>query len=295
MWLKWMQALVGRWQGRKNILAWEIFSEVNLASGSTEPAGIEFVNHAASMIRANDASHRPVTASLADDGRWPNFYGVAEIDFINIHPYPTDSRLDRFVVSGVRQFLISYKKPVLIGESDLVDPWNKPDANKAIFGVRHAIWAGLVSGAMNGRGLYWVDSFAIFFPDLGYSFMQKFSDADLPASRFVIGVDFSGYQPLISASSSGVWGATIGNENYVLGWFRDAYCEPPNWNLRSIASKQTVTITVPGSAINWQVDFYDTKAGTMIISSASVMRKGNTLTLLLPDFQDDIAFKVYAK
>jgi hypothetical protein len=62
-----------------------------------------------------------------------------------------------------------------------------------------------------------------------------------------------------------------------------------------VISKQTVTITVPGSTANWQVDFYDTKTGTDITSSAVVTRKGNTVTISLPDFQDDIAFKMVAQ
>jgi hypothetical protein len=137
-----MQTLVKHWQSRRNIPAWEIFSEIDLASGGTEPAGTAFMNLAASMIRASDPAHRPVTASLADDDRWPNFYRTAEIDFINIHPYPTDSRLDRFVVTGVRQFLTAYKKPVLIGDSDLIDPTKNPDADKALIGVRHPFGPG---------------------------------------------------------------------------------------------------------------------------------------------------------
>jgi hypothetical protein len=295
MWLQWMQTLVKRWQGRRNILAWEIFSEVNLASGGTESTGIAFINLAASVIRASDLEHRPITASLADDGRWPNFYRAAEIDFINIHPYPPDSQLDRCVVTGVRQFLATYNKPVLIGESDLVDPNKNPDADKALIGVRHAIWAGLVSGAMNGRGLYWVDSFAIYFQELGYPFLQKFADADLPASKFVRGVDFSGFKPLASTSSSEVWGAAIGNETMVLGWYRDASSEPPDWNLRPVISKQTVTITVPGTATSWQIDFYNTKNGTDIVNSTMVTRNGGKVTITLPDFTDDIAFKMHVQ
>ncbi|HUI89270.1 MAG TPA: hypothetical protein VLX61_11175 [Anaerolineales bacterium] len=75
-WLSWMKDLVKHWQGRKNILAWEIFSEVNLASGKTEANGMELVNNAASIIRANDSFHRPVTASIADTARGLIFIGT---------------------------------------------------------------------------------------------------------------------------------------------------------------------------------------------------------------------------
>jgi hypothetical protein len=78
----------------------------------------------------------------------------------------------------------------------------------------------------------------------------------------------------------------------VLGWFRDAKSEPPDWNLQPVISKQTVTISVPGNAINWKIDFYNTKTGIDIISSAVVTRKGEKITITLPDFKDDIAFKM---
>jgi hypothetical protein len=106
-------------------------------------------------------------------------------------------------------------------------------------------------------------------------------------------VDFSGFQPLKSSSSSGVWGAAVGNEKMVLGWYRDATCEPPDWNMKPVVSKQTVTITVLGSATNWKIDFYNTRTGTELVNSIMVTRKGDQVTFTLPDFTDDIAFKMY--
>ena len=298
LWLAWMETLVRRWHDRGNILAWEIFSEVNLASNPTESAGVDFANTAAARIRAADPSGRPVTASIADTGTWPNFYRDTTIDFINIHPYPTSAQLDRNIVEGVRQYLARYNRPVLIGESGLSAA--TPDsssggatiAKNAPLGISHAIWAGIVSGAMNGRALWWEDGVGIYFSSLGIPWMEQYKIAELPAVNFVQGVDFSGFKPLTSASSPAVWGASVGNDHLVLGWFRDAVSEPPDWTVRTIPAGQTVTITVPGTAANWQVDFYDTKTGTTKISSASIIRHGSTVTVTLPAFQDDIAFKM---
>jgi hypothetical protein len=125
--------------------------------------------------------------------------------------------------------------------------------------------------------------------------MQSYKMEELPAVNFVQGVDFSGFKPLTSTSSSGVWGAAVGNETMVLGWYRDAASEPPNWNLRPVVSGQTVTITIPGTAANWKIDFYDTQTGTDIVGSATAVRTGNSITITLPDFTDDIAFKIYVQ
>ena len=163
-------------------------------------------------------------------------------------------------------------------------------------GYSHAIWAGVVSGAANARAL-WSKMGGLFMTVIGlwlWSIMEVDAVAELPAARFTEGVDFSGFKPLTSTSSPAVWGAAVGNESMVLGWFRDAASEPPDWTVQTIPAGQTVTITVPGTAANWQVDFYDTSTGTTILSSTSVTRQGSTVTVTLPEFQDDIAFKMMA-
>jgi hypothetical protein len=300
-WFSWMKTLVDRWQGRENIIAWEIFSELNMVPGTSQTEAIDFVNSAALIIDNADTSDRPVTASLADFGDWSRFYQSDSIDFINIHPYPTSGKLDSTIVTEVRAMLAKYHKPVLIGESGL--SFETPDripptlttAGRAEIGIQHAIWAAVVSGGMNGRALWWEDSIAIYFPALKYPFLQTYAKSELPTSNFVKGVDFTGFQPLTSKSSSGVWGAAVGSEKMVLGWYRDTASEPPDWDLKELLTGQTVTVTVPGSAANWQLDFYDTRNGTTILSSVAVVRTGTTVVVPLPDFQDDIAFKMYPK
>ena len=303
LWLQWLKSLVTRWRTRKNIVAWEIFSELNLVSGASERAGVDFVERAASIIRALDPDRRPISASLADFREWDSLYRSQSISFIEIHPYPPSGQLDSYIISSVRQKLAQYGKPVLIGESGLSasTPDSKPatltTADRAAFGIKHAIWAAMVSGAMNGRLLYWEDSYGVYFPAFGLPFVRKYATVELAAANFVKGVDFAGFQPLIARSSIGskITGAAIGNEKTVIGWFRDVDCEPPKWNLQPVISKQIVTITVPGSFPTWRVDFYSTETGTDIISSITAARKGNSIAVALPDFADDIAFKMYVQ
>ena len=300
LWLNWMQALVQRWHTRPNIAGWEIFSELNLVSGASEAKGVSFVNDAASMIRAADPDGRPITASLADFDEWSSLYRSPSIDFINFHPYPASGELDSYIIANVREKLALYHKPVLIGESGL--SWQTPDsvpptlttAPRAPLGIKHAIWAAMVSGAMNGHALYWEDSYAIYFPTLGFPFVEKYAEAELPAANFARGVNFAGFKPMTVVTSEQVTGAAVGDEGSVVGWFRDAQCEPPDWDLQPVISKQRVTLTVPGAAPHWRVDFYDTATGTTLTSSIATTRQGKTITIALPDFTDDIAFKAYS-
>ncbi|MGB8981088.1 MAG: hypothetical protein WCC12_04365 [Anaerolineales bacterium] len=304
MWFDWMKTLVERWHDQENIAAWEIFSEVNIATDSTEASGVSFIEQAAAIIRNADPRARPITASLADVGEWPRFYQSSAIDFLNIHPYPyrADIDLGTKVISDVRKLQAAYGKPIIIGESGLNAflPDSKSGSGvlpNAQLGLKHAIWSELVSGAMNGRSLYWEDSFAIFFPTLSWDYLKKSTELERPVVAFTQDVDFAGFAPLPVMFPAGtkVWGAAVGNEKAVIGWFRDANCEPPNWPVQPVISGQTVTITVPGSASEWKIDFYDTKTGTDIISSTITTRQGDNVIILLPDFTDDIAFKMYPR
>ncbi len=298
LWLAWMQTVVQHWQGRPNIIAWEIFSEVNLSSGATEAEGVELVNRAAAAIRAADPSGRPVTASIAETGTWPNFYRDAQIEFINIHPYPPPGQLDREIVSKTRQYLEAYDKPVLIGESGLSADGPESSngsltvAKEAVTGVRHAIWASIVSGAMNGRALYWEDSFGIYFQTLGMPFMQKYETAELAAVQFLENVpSFAGMKPVKASSSPEIWGAMVGNEEMMIGWYRDAGSEPPEWPIRPVIAGAVVTVDAPGTSANWTVSFYDPKSGKQT-GSAPLSQADGRFDIRLPDFTDDIAFTI---
>jgi hypothetical protein len=211
--------------------------------------------------------------------------------------------LDREIITMTGQRIRDFKRPVLIGESGLtgIDPDPFKHQPNAASGIRHAIWADIVSGAMNGRALWDQDSYTIYdtyWKDHPYgdilAFAKAYSAIEVPAIKFVQDVDFAGFQPLTVNLPAGtkVWGAALGNDKMVIGWFRDAGCEPPDWPLQPAIAGQTVAVIVPGSSAEWKVDFYSTSTGTDIVSSSTTLRQGDKVFVLLPIFTDDIAFKM---
>jgi hypothetical protein len=299
LYLKWFKSVVARWQTHRNILAWETVTEVNFINNINPTDGIYFVEQLAKAAREADPRRRPVTASQTDYNAWPALYRSDAVDFINFHPYPGDSRLDMYALENIRKFISTYQKPVLIGESGLhwADP-SSPEgkitaAPNARIGIRHAIWAEVVSGAMNGRALWWEDAYGIYFTGLSWPFLQKYSDVDAAAARFIRGTDMTGFKPVTAQSSGMILGAALGNDRLIIGWYRDRTCEPPDWNKLPVVSKQTVTVTVPNPGAGWKVEFYDTKTGTALMGSGAVTPKGNTIVIELLDFKDDIAFKLF--
>jgi hypothetical protein len=152
-------------------------------------------------------------------------------------------------------------------------------------GVRHAVWAAVVSGAMNGRALWWQDGYDQFEKaDL----CRHYHQAAAPAAAFVRDVDYSGFVPVPCVVSDGVKGAMIGNDRERLGWFRDVRCDPPDWPAKPL-SGQTVVMDVPGDS--WQVTFFDPITGKSTGENRLVIRNRNS-RIVLPEFQGSIAVRL---
>lgn len=299
LYLEWFRSLVERWQHHRNILAWELVSEVNLINGISESQGITLVEQMAAVVHQADPLDRPTTASLADMPGWSDFFRSEAVDFINYHPYPADSRLDARVLDQVPRYLAAYDKPLLIGESGL--HYATPDSEEgritlaanAQRGLRHAIWAEMVSGATNGRALWWEDGYGVYFSQLGLHWVMKYQDLEEPARIFSQDVDMTDMAPIETNAPSTLFGAALGNERMIIGWYRDSGCEPPDWPAQAVISGQAVTLTAPGSAAAWTVSFHDTKTGAPLTGTSVLTPEGGKLRIPLPDFSDDIAFKAY--
>ena len=291
LWLQRLATLVQHWQHRRAIVGWEIFSELDLVTGATETNAVAFAERAAAIIRAADPWRRPLTASQAGINAWPQLLRSSALDFIEIHPYTDGAfggRLDELLLKTTRARLARYGKPVLIGESGLNSgpPHNTLDvAPRAAFGIRHAIWAATVSGALNGRALWWQDGYDQFeHADL----CSRYHAAAAGAALFVGGVDYTGFAPVPCTLSPGLKGAVLGNSAVRLGWFRDAACEPPNWPT-PLLTGQTCDMEAPDGA--WQIEFFDTLTGK-ISGTAQLLARDRRLRIQLPEFRDAIAVRL---
>ena len=291
LWLTRLEKFVRCWAHRRAIVGWEIFSELDLVTGAAEDRAVQFTERAAAVIRLADPWKRPITASQSGLGAWPKLMKSSALDFTEIHPYADGAcggRLDDLILSTVRERLKQYGKPVLIGESGLS---SRPPrgtlevAPRADIGIRHAIWAAVVSGAMNGRMLWWQDGYDQFEKaDLG----RSYHEAAAPAAAFVRGVNYTGFAPVPCALSEGLKGAVIGNGKLRLGWVRDARCGPPDWPIKPVSGQH---VTVDSADDSWQIEFFDPVTGQTTGQTRLAVRD-QRLRIVLPDFQGSIAVRL---
>lgn len=297
LWLRWLGALVKRWQSRRCIVAWEPISELDLVTGSTPPAAASFTVAASRVIRSQDRRRRPVTVSLSSIRDWPEVFGSPSVDIVQAHPYanepPWAGRLADLVLDVAHRRLERYGKPVLLGECGL--DWRAPagtlaEAARAPVGIRQALWAAAVSGSLAGRMLWWEDGYGTVE---GRPVEQRHRDASLPVARFVEGVSYAGLAPVAVETSPGIKGGALASTRLVLGWFRDAECDPPEWPVRRVTG-QAVTIPVSGKAHEWRVELVDTRSGSLL-GSFEVEAPHGRMVIALPPFEESIAFRARAR
>lgn len=296
LWTKRLESLVSRWQARRCIVAWETFSELNLVTGASEAKGTEFAEVAAKVIRRADRSHRPVTCSLAGMKDWPGLFKGDAMDFVEVHPYGDAGHgdLDELILRSVRERLSAYHKPVMIGECGL--DWRPPrgtlDASeRAPVGIRFAIWAASVSGAMNARALWWQDGYDQFEKADLCSQYQKIA---MPVAEFVKDVDFAGMSPVECKTTVGVCGGVLGSARnsagqgkMIAGWFRDKWCHAPTWNMEPAKGE---VVVIPARDGYWTLDIVDTESGKVVLRKGA-LAYGGTLVVELPEFQGSIAIR----
>lgn len=290
LWFKRLETLVKHWAHRRCIVGWEIFSEVDLITGATEDRAVEFATRAAAIVQASDPEHRPTTVSQSGIKVWPKLLVSDAVQIVSVHPYAADpfgGNLDELILKSVRERLQTCRKPVLIGECGL--DWAAPRgtldvAPGAEVGIRHAIWASVVSGAMSGRMLWWQDGWDQFEKT---DVCRHYEQAAVPTAAFVKGIDFTGFAPVV-CEAPGLMGAMLGNDHQLIGWFRDVRCVPPQWPQRRVRGR---SVTLGGRTGKWLVEFVDVLSGQVIKRRTEMARK-RELKISMPAFRGSIALRL---
>jgi hypothetical protein len=295
-WLSWLSTLVDRWQKYPNIIAWETFSEVDLATGSDQANATSLAERASDVIRAHDPQARPVFASTSDlplisDNPWTDLWNSRGADLVSLHPY--DQNLDQVATQRTSAALLASPKPVYIGESGLdatpPDGTNLTGTAASRAGLQQAVWAELVSGAASARALYWEDGYAAYYPQTGLPLVQAMNDLDADAATWLAHADYTGLAPVGFSSSLGEFGLALADENTVRGWARSAALAPPDWSAPALPAA-LFTIALPAAAAdgNWTIHF--TPPGNATVPDVAAQSTSGVLSINAPGGFTSLAF-----
>lgn len=173
-----LRYIVARWGYSRNVMAWELFNEVdwtdNFSTHKSKVADWHF--EMTDYLKTIDPYGHLITTSYAKDNNDPDVWSYPEIDISQTHYYNDVSNLERVLAAGATTYLKDFGKPTLIGEFGLGGSVDLvKDDEDGIF-IHNSIWGGLMGGGM-GTGMTWWWNSYIHPNDLYFHFqgVQQFS------------------------------------------------------------------------------------------------------------------------
>ena len=294
-----LRYIVARWGYAPNLLAWELWNEVDLVEGAALEDVVAWHRRMGRLLEALDPRDRLITTSVGavpailDFLLGTTLYGplweLPEIDIVQLHLYTLGeigvdfAAVFPLIVEGLRGF----GKPVLIAEAgvDYRGPAETLRADPEAIGFHDMLWAGLFSESM-GTGMTWWWDNVIDPEDLYFHFG--------PVAAFTRDVPFhrQGFESggiLAVAPAKDLVAFCLRGETVTLAWVKNAahqwfHPEP------SAVAEAVVRITgLPEGG--WSARWLDAYTGGTVAGESVDVRQGGA-ELQAPVFARDIALRL---
>jgi hypothetical protein len=282
---------VARWGWATNLVAWELWNEVDNMDGFTSEANVAWHREMGRYLKQVDPFGHLITTSWRD----PGMFALPEITLVQAHSYwaqPYDAA--QYSLQDTDHLMRPYGKPFFFGEQGMegdlkVDPEGK--------NFHDCLWTTAVSGAA-GVGMYWwwhnyVDDNSLY---LHYR----------PLAKFVAGVDWPSrhWTPIhltlpnlpVSMNAYGVSGG-----DRALLWLHDplAFRIIDDKAVRGGPQVKAKANVAPLEDGEYTVEWWDTSTGAIVRTDPGVVNHltdfGYGLELNPPEFWGDIAARVIKK
>jgi len=186
-----LRYVVARYGSYSNLLAWELFNEVNLVDGYDGPSVATWHARMGRYLRTIDPYGHLVTTSFGGPAGDPAIWKLPEIDYVQSHEYAGTDWVEtpRFWVNAHRN---AYGKPMLFGEFGLHWRGGSQDRDPAGVHLHNGIWSAVMSGSAGTAMTWWWDSY-VDPCDLYHHFRSL--------SAFASDIDWTqGFRPLSSCT-----------------------------------------------------------------------------------------------
>lgn len=323
MYLARLRYLVARYGHFDNLLAWELFNEIDFCvdgertAESVQRARREYLvgwtREVAGGLRTLDRRRHLVTCSLSDGAVWPELTAAPEIGLAESHVYihMPDAGKEQMPISAFAAVraagaeLARFGKPGFISEFGFgadggpVSPTNEVD--RLGVHLHNGLWGSALGGQAGAAALWWWDSYLApgAAPPGEISGDDRYQHYRALAA-FLLGVDWlAGWRELKAApAASGsprpmVCG--LRTDSAVLIWVAD----PENtWYNRAVKGYRPPRVEDAAFAIDgmrrgrYEVEWWDAYIGRRLTTSHEDADRGGTLRLTVPAFTRDIAAKV---
>jgi hypothetical protein len=287
-----LRYVVARWGYATNLLAWELWNEVNLAASSFLPAVQAWHVEMARAIEALDPHDHMITTSVSLGEEASPLWQLPEIDFSQTHTYNVPFLLDTGYLLGtlVERARVD-GKPVLIGETGA--DWRGPAETLATdpshIGFHDGLWVGVMAETF-GTGMSWWWDNVVDPQDLYPHFGA--------VARFVDGVGFdaqgfAGSRPAVAAAGRRLTAWALVGDSIALAWIKNLdHHFAPAGNPGDPVPVEGATLRLDGVGDGrWRARWIDTIRGEEI-RRRTVRAAGGAVLLEAPPFVGDVALRL---
>jgi hypothetical protein len=279
---------VARWGWTPNLVAWEMWNEVDNLDGFTSEANAAWHKDLCGRLRTVDPWKHFVTSSWRD----AQMFSLPEIDLVQAHSYwAAEYDAAQYALQDSNHLMRKYGKPFFFGEQGLNDRFELDPEGK-IF--HDALWASALSGA-GGAGMHWhwntyIEKYNLY---RHYSALAKFiSVVDWP-SRTWKSIELSRPNNPVCLNAYGVAAS-----DRALVWIQDPLA------FRILKDKSFRGPRQEGASVNvvgldeghYRIEWFDTTTGETIGKDSQPVRRhrhfGFGLQLEPPPFWGDIAARI---
>jgi len=288
-----LRYLVARWGSAPNLLAWELWNEVDLV-GQGDAVTLWHAEMA-DTLRALDPYDHLISTSLARSTTNP-LWNLAQIDFTQIHHYQFPLSIDMPTVlhSRLRVYANAYPdKPRLVSEYgvDYRGPAETLAGDPDGVGFHQGLWVGLLGGGF-GTGMSWWWDNVVDPSDLYFHFGA--------IARFVAGVAFDAQhfeanRPPVASTGRTLAAYALRGESALLAWIQNVdhqWTLDPPLDGPDETPVEAATLVLDGLGDGaWTARWIDPYTGEDV-ASETVFVTGGTVTLGVPTFTRDTALRL---
>jgi hypothetical protein len=153
-----LRYLIARYGYSQNLLAWELFNEIDNDYAFLNAANVATWHGVmGAWLHTNDGFGHLVTTSLTGNSDRPEIWSLPQLDFAAYHSYGEPAPASR-LATVVQSFLQRYRKPVMVGEFGTDSSgWNRSN-DPYLRGWRQGIWGGALGGSVGTAMSWWWDN-----------------------------------------------------------------------------------------------------------------------------------------
>jgi len=141
-----LRYIIARWGYSANILAWELFNEVDLTDNYDTAAVSAWHSEMADFIRSRDVYRHLLTTSFSNPDMDPAIWNLSRMDIVQTHLYNMKDEASQ-VYEACRAKTENYAKPHIMGEfgMDTDGDFAKNNSDPSGIGLHNGLWAGAMS------------------------------------------------------------------------------------------------------------------------------------------------------